>query len=60
MIYNNIEEMSGNCYKKNVNFIIQVILNSLKQKMAVKTCMQQKYARYDLLAECTHGGTKQI
>ena len=59
MIYNNIEEMSVNCYK-NVNFIIQVIVNSLQQKMAVKTCIQQKYARYDLIAECTHGGTKQI
>ena len=40
---------------KNVKFIIQVISNSLKQKMAAKTCIQQKYAIYDYTKKmCPH------
>ena len=30
--------------RKNVNFIVQVIIKGLKKKMALKTCIQQKYA----------------
>ena len=32
---------------KSVNFIVQVIIKGLKQKLAVKTCIQQKYAIFD-------------
>ena len=59
MIQYNLQEISANC-KENVNFIVQVIKNGLKQKMSVKTWIQQKYAIYDLKSQCTHRETNKL
>ena len=36
-----------------------VSISSLKQKMAAKTCIQQKYAIYDYTKKCAHICTKE-
>jgi hypothetical protein len=46
MFQNNIQGISKT-ERKYLDFIAQVITKNLKWKMAVKTCIQQKYAIYD-------------
>ena len=57
MIQNNLQGILGNC-KEKCKFHSSGYYKRLKQKMAVKTCIQQNMQYIILKAECTHRGTK--
>ena len=59
MIQNNLKGISGN-RRKNVNFIVQVIMKGLKRKWLSKHAFNRNMQYMILKAECTYRGTNKM